>query len=65
MYKILIEESVYTAGEPFFLLGGVLDLEDGIVPDENIRWVSDVDGELGFGQSLQVELSLGTHNISL
>lgn len=62
--EIVIEETAY-AGVPFYLQGAALDLEDGFVSDENLRWFSDVDGELGFGSSLQVELSLGEHLLTL
>jgi len=42
------------------------DPEDGTIPDENIAWYSDIDGELGTGSVLTKDsLSEGNHIITL
>jgi hypothetical protein len=46
--------------------GAATDLEDGGMPDESLRWTSDVDGVLGTGSSLALNtLSGGPHTITL
>jgi len=63
--EILTEANTFSADERVTLLGAALDLEDGIVPSENLTWFSDIDGELGVGSAISVMLSPGTHNITL
>jgi len=65
LVHILTESIPYAAGQPVLLEGEAYSLEDGAIPNENLYWVSDLDGELGFGSSLLVELTLGTHNLTL
>ena len=50
---------------PLRLEGFAYDLEDGIIPDENLIWTSDIDGELGVGSAIVATLSPGTHHITL
>jgi hypothetical protein len=45
--------------------GEAYDLEDGLVPDQNIRWVSSIDGELGTGRTIIGTLSRGQHIITM
>ena len=63
--RILNEETVFPAGEQVYLHGAALDLEDGIIPNESLTWISNVDGELGVGSAIFVLLSPGTHNLTL
>jgi hypothetical protein len=56
------EGAGFDKGQSFVLLATAFDLEDGIL--ENVRWVSDRDGELGVGRSLVVSLSSGKHAIT-
>jgi len=41
------------------------DLQDGALTDTSLRWESNIDGLLGFGNILDANLSLGNHIISL
>lgn len=50
-------------GGPVTLTATATDPEDGDLADE-IQWESDIDGPLGTGASINVELSLGTHTIT-
>jgi len=63
--QILTEAIAYNADEPVFLKGLAVDPLDGVLPNENLSWYSDVDGELGFGSSISVLLSPGTHHLTL
>ncbi len=48
------------------LRGSAVDLEDGTIPDEDLRWISDRQGELGIGATLPLaSLSLGFHTLTL
>ncbi len=51
---------------PLSLSGAGYDLEEGMLPDNQLTWTSDVDGLLGTGANLVLDtLSLGLHNITL
>lgn len=50
---------------PVLLTGSGLDPEDGPVTGEFLVWTSDVDGFLGYDESLSVGLSVGAHTITL
>ena len=50
---------------PVRLEGVVIDAEDGNVDESNIHWISNIDGELGNGESVTVTLSPNIHLISL
>ena len=52
-------------GLSIILDGSGYDLEDGILSGENITWSSDVDGFLGTGENLLVDLSYGYHTLTL
>ena len=41
------------------------DPEDGVLPRESIVWESDLDGQIGIGESISASLSPGVHNITL
>ena len=57
--RFLIDEDVVFQAE-------ASDPEDGTIPDENISWYSDIDGELGTGATLtKSDLSEGDHIITL
>lgn len=62
------------SGETIFLRPGALlvlngsatDVEDGVVPDGDLRWWSSQDGDLGAGRELATHaLSKGKHTITL
>ena len=62
---IFVEETPYDAESAILLKGMASDPEDGILPNESLRWFSDIDGELGVGSAISVMLSPGTHNLTL
>ncbi len=47
------------------LIGSAVDEEDGELTGSSLRWSSDVDGSLGTGENLVVELSVGDHELRL
>jgi PKD repeat protein len=51
--------------ESVSLVGGATDDEDGDIPSSDLEWSSDVDGDLGSGDSIVVELSVGEHELTL
>lgn len=53
-------------GETVALRGRGYDLDSGRMPDEQLTWSSDRDGELGEGAQFSIsDLSVGTHTITL
>ena len=42
-----------------------MDLENGSLGDSALSWVSSIDGALGAGKLLEVNLSPGVHTITL
>jgi len=63
--EILTDKTTFAADESIFLEGAAFTLSDGILPNENLSWFSDVDGELGVGSPISVMLSPGTHHLTL
>lgn len=57
--------STVLEGGAVSLSGSATDPEDGTLPPSALHWSSDVDGELGIGSSLTVDLSMGVHRIIL
>lgn len=58
--------ALHQAGDRVALVGTAYDLEDGVLADNALRWVSDRDGEIGRGSRLDVSsLSIGTHEVKL
>ncbi|MHB9027817.1 MAG: hypothetical protein ACYC9O_03520, partial [Candidatus Latescibacterota bacterium] len=56
----------FTSPYDIRLNGRGTDIEDGILPDASLVWISDIDGELGTGQTLVAPfLSNGYHVITL
>ena len=46
--------------------GTAFDAEDGVLPDSTCIWYSNIDGEIGRGKNIVLDiLTLGTHNITL
>ncbi|HHS50798.1 MAG TPA: hypothetical protein ENN07_06750 [candidate division Zixibacteria bacterium] len=45
-------------------LGHAEDFEDGLLTGESLEWTSSIDGFLGYGTSIERELSVGTHTIT-
>lgn len=52
------------SGAPVVMEASASDLEDGPIPPENILWSSDIAGNLGTGNPLNVILPLGNHVIT-
>ncbi|MCW4013168.1 MAG: hypothetical protein NWF07_09285 [Candidatus Bathyarchaeota archaeon] len=52
-----------TTGQEVTLTGAGYDLDDGMLT--TLNWVSSLDGVLGTGESVQTNLTLGTHTITL
>jgi hypothetical protein len=57
--------AAFTTGPKVVLEGAGMDLEDGSLGDSALSWVSNLDGALGAGQLLEVNLSPGVHTITL
>jgi TonB family protein len=58
--------SSFPAGTPVTLVGTGTDPEDGELRDASLVWTSDLDGEIGIGQSVTTSgLSIGVHTITL
>jgi hypothetical protein len=58
--------SSFTVGTPVTLTGTGADLEDGALSEGSLVWTSDLDGELGTGETVTTsELSIGVHTITL
>lgn len=58
--------TVYNPGDDILLTAEVNDPQDGSLPEENIRWTSNISGELGYGSELIVEnLTAGCHTITV
>ena len=63
--SILTKQVTFSADEPVLLEGRAYNLTEGIIPDAQLTWFSDRDGELGTGSTLNVTLSPGVHNLTL
>jgi hypothetical protein len=61
----LQEGQVLPPGAPVLLKGAAYDPEDGVLPDEALRWTSDRDGDLGVGGEVLARLSAGAHVLTL
>ncbi|MDD5529497.1 MAG: T9SS type A sorting domain-containing protein [bacterium] len=46
------------------LSGSAIDPEEKTLPESSLVWVSNIDDTIGFGNSINKTLSVGTHNIS-
>jgi TonB family protein len=58
--------SSFPAGTPVTFVGTGTDPEDGELRDASLVWTSDLDGELGTGESVTTSgLSIGVHTITL
>jgi hypothetical protein len=57
--------AAFTTGPKVVLEGAGMDLEDGSLGDSALSWASNIDGALGTGQLLEVNLSPGVHTITL
>ncbi len=56
----------YIPGQPVALIGQALDVEDGMLTGDALRWSSNLSGALGVGQMLHVtDLPEGLHTITL
>ena len=58
--------ATYPPGQTVVLVGDGFDLEDSSLPDSSLGWLSDRDGVLGTGRTIErSDLSEGTHHITL
>ena len=57
------DESSFNEGELVNLTASASDLEDGDLT-QSLVWTSDIDGNLGVGSPLDVELSAGSHTLT-
>jgi len=58
--------TTYNPGDDILLTVEAYDPQDGSLPDDKIRWTSDISGELGYGSELIVEnLEEGRHTITV
>ncbi|MGM0484622.1 MAG: hypothetical protein ACQERI_08750, partial [Candidatus Krumholzibacteriota bacterium] len=58
--------AIYTEGQQITFSGSGLDSDDGVLSDNRLLWVSDIDGILGTGSSLMVNnLSINSHIVTL
>jgi hypothetical protein len=53
------------ASSPVPLIGNGTDAEDGTMPGSKLLWSSSIQGYLGNGENLSVNLQVGTHTLSL
>jgi hypothetical protein len=61
-----VENGIYLPGALVVLQGIATDMEDGTLPDEALKWSSDLQGSLGSGPSLALNnLFPGYHQITL
>jgi hypothetical protein len=58
-------DQVFFPTQQIALLGTAYDLEDGDLPDDHFTWYSNLDGLIGFGKSVNIELTTGEHLITL
>lgn len=59
------QASTALPGRPVLLQGSAYDMEDGLLPEGSLMWVSDRQGSLGSGSELLVTLTPGWHQITL
>lgn len=61
-----IQGSVFIQGDRVRFIGWADDTEDGELPESSLIWISNLDGEIGTGSSIDSRnLSLGEHQITL
>lgn len=53
------------SADPVSLKGGAFDADDGFLTGAALTWKSDIQGALGTGSPLSVNLNPGTHNVTL
>lgn len=58
-------DSLFVYREKILFSGKGIDFEDGNLPDKSLLWVSSLDGIIGYGESLQKNLTSGKHLITL
>jgi len=59
-------DATFTSAQMVTLVGEAYDVEDGLLPDAGLTWVSDLQGTLGTGARLSIiGLTPGTHTITL
>jgi len=54
-----------TAGVPFPFIGAATDPEDGDLMGGSLVWTSNLDGQIGTGETFDAALSVGMHTVSL
>ncbi len=56
----------FAPGESIRFVGSAVDTRDGTaIPNDALRWTSDVSGQLGIGATIQTALPEGAHTITL
>jgi hypothetical protein len=60
-----VSGSSFAENEEVYLFGTATDIEDGPLPESSLTWSSDIDGDLGTGAELAIQLSNGMHSITL
>jgi hypothetical protein len=60
-----LDGAVRVAADPIYLSGAAFDVDDGTLTGTSLRWSSDVQGDLGTGTPLSVNLQPGKHTITL
>jgi len=61
-----LDSSSYYTGDTISLSGSGLDNEDGTLSGNSLVWTSDIDGQIGTGESINWSLaSVGIHTITL
>ncbi len=51
--------------QPVLMEGAAWSADTGLLPDHQLRWLSDKDGELGYGRRILARLSRGVHVVTL
>jgi Tol biopolymer transport system component len=59
------QDNTIPFGVPILLQGHAYDLEDGRLVGASLEWFSNLDGELGAGDSVIASLSFGQHEVTL
>ncbi|MEM4259891.1 MAG: PKD domain-containing protein [Candidatus Woesearchaeota archaeon] len=59
------DNSQFKENEIIIFTGRGFDVEDGPLPNSSLEWSSSINGILGYGRTIQHNLSVGTHIITL
>jgi YVTN family beta-propeller protein len=59
------QDMTIPSGIPIYLQGYAYDLEDGKLVDSSLEWFSNLDGDLGIGDTVITSLTDGRHEVTL